>query len=328
MRPKVRSNLRRAAVGILLLAGAMTIGVIALQPAPPPPLVGMVRATESKIAPEVSGHIAALPVKAGQQVTAGTIVAELSNPELDAAVGEAEAAVLEAQAARDRVYAGIRQEEVDITAREIEKANADLTLAQQQYRRISELAAAGHAAQQQLDTARAAVAVTTARLKSAQLRHAEAQSGPTEEERAKADAAVAAAQASLAVVQRRQEKLRIKAPVTGIVEVVVAELGEVMVPGRTILTIADSAKPWFNFNIREDQLHGLGIGSQLTLIDGQDNHQLTARISEMRRLGDFATWRAARAVGDHDLNTFFIRADTVTDGENLEPGVTVWVVEH
>ena len=35
------------------------------------------------------------------------------------------------------------------------------------------------------------------------------------------------------------------------------------------------------------------------------------KISEMRRLGDFATWRAARAVGDHDLNTFSVRADPV-----------------
>jgi HlyD family secretion protein len=311
--------------GLFLVAVAGIIGVVALRPTPPRPIIGMVRATEIKIAPEVSGHIAALPVKAGDRVSAGTVVAELSNPELTAAVGEAEAAVLEAQAVRDRVYAGIRQEEVDIAARDIEKATADLTLAQQQFRRVSELAATAHASQQQLDNARAAVAVTNARLKSAQLRHAEAQSGPTQEERAAADAGVAAAEAALVVVQRRQEKLQIKAPVSGLVEVVVAELGEATVPCRTILTIAESEKPWFNFNIREDQLHGLGIGSQMTLIDGEDNKHLTAHITEMRRLGDFATWRAARAVGDHDLNTFFIRADATGGGNSLEPGVTVWI---
>ena len=279
----------RLIAGLFLLAGAGIIGAVALRPVPPRPIIGMVRATEIKIAPEVSGHIADLPVKAGEHVAAGTVIAVLSNPELDAAVGEAEAAVLEAKAARDRVYAGIRQEEVDIAAHEIQKANADVTLAQQQYRRVSELAATAHASQQQLDNARAAVAVTVSRLKSAELSHAEAQSGPTQEERSKADAAVAAAQASLAVVQRRQEKLQIKAPADGVVEVVVAELGEATVPGRTILTITDAGKPWFNFNIREDQLHGLGIGSQMTLIEGKDNRQLTAHISEMRRLGDFAT---------------------------------------
>ena len=47
----------------------------------------------------------------------------------------------------------------------------------------------------------------------------------------------------------------------------------------------------------------------------------------MRRLGDFATWRAARAVGDHDLNTFAVRADHRVDAVagKLEPGVTVWI---
>ena len=53
--------------------------------------------------------------------------------------------------------------------------------------------------------------------------------------------------------------------------------------------------------------------------------QVSAKISEMRRLGDFATWRAARAVGDHDLNTFSVRADPVEPVAGLEPGVTVWI---
>ena len=45
----------------------------------------------------------------------------------------------------------------------------------------------------------------------------------------------------------------------------------------------------------------------------------------MRRLGDFATWRAARAVGDHDLNTFAVRADPLDHVDGLEPGMTVWI---
>jgi HlyD family secretion protein len=45
----------------------------------------------------------------------------------------------------------------------------------------------------------------------------------------------------------------------------------------------------------------------------------------MRRLGDFATWRAARAVGDYDLNTFAVRADPLDHVDGLEPGMTVWL---
>ena len=321
----------RIGAGILVLAVAGAIAYMALRPVPPQPVVGMVRATEVKITPEVSGRIAALQVKRGDRVEAGTIVVALANPELNAAVGEAEAALLEAKAARDRVYAGARHEEVGIAAQNIDKARADLALAQKQLARIAKLAADGYASKQQLDNATADVASTTARLKAARSTHAEVETGPTVEERAVADAQVAVAQASLTVLERRQDKLAIRAPTTGVVETVVGELGEATVPGRTLLTLTANESPWFSFNIREDQLHGLGIGSRLTLIEGEDGRRIAARVSEIRRLGDFATWRAARAVGAYDLNTFAIRADASDapdSAANLEPGLTVWIADR
>jgi HlyD family secretion protein len=316
---------RRLGVGAVLAALAAGVAVLALRPTIPPRIIGMVRTTEIKIEPEVSGRIAALPFKAGDRVSAGAVVAELSNPELVAAVAEARAAVAVAQATRERVYAGVRQEEVNIAARETDKANADLTLAKQQFARISDLASHGHAPQQDLDNAKAAVSTAAANLRVMQSRYAEAQRGPTAEDRALADATLAAAVASLAVLERRFEKLQLKSPVDGVVEVVVAEPGEATVPGRTVLTIADTGEPWFDFNIREDELRGLGIGTPLVLVEGVGGKHVSAKISEMRRLGDFATWRAARAVGDHDLNTFLVRADPVDTVEGLEPGVTVWI---
>jgi HlyD family secretion protein len=317
--------IRRLGIGAGLVALAAGVAVLALRPTVPPRIIGMVRTTEIKIEPEVSGRIAALPFKAGDRVSAGAVAAQLSNPELAAAVAEARAAVAVAQAARDRVYAGVRQEEVNIAAREMDKANADLTLAKQQFTRISELASHGHATQQDLDNAKAAVSTAAATLRVTQARHAEAQRGPTAEDRGFADATLAAAVASLAVLERRFDKLELKSPVDGVVEVVVAEPGEATVPGRTVLTIADTGEPWFDFNIREDELKGIGIGTPLVLIEGVGGKQVSAKVSEMRRLGDFATWRAARAVGDHDLNTFSIRADPVGAVEGLEPGVTVWI---
>ena len=50
-----------------------------------------------------------------------------------------------------------------------------------------------------------------------------------------------------------------------------------------------------------------------------------ARVTELRPLGEFAVWRAARAVGDHDLNGFLVRADPIAETEGLEPGMTVWL---
>jgi HlyD family secretion protein len=51
---------------------------------------------------------------------------------------------------------------------------------------------------------------------------------------------------------------------------------------------------------------------------------IEARVTEIVPRREFATWRAARVVGDHDLNTFLIRIDPAPDASNgLEPGMTV-----
>ena len=60
--------------------------------------------------------------------------------------------------------------------------------------------------------------------------------------------------------------------------------------------------------MREDRLRGLTVGGTATLT-AADGRQIGARVVEMRPLGEFATWRAARAVGDHDLNSFRLRLD-------------------
>jgi len=309
----------------LILAGALAgIATLALGPASPPPILGMVRTTEIDIEPEVSGRVAALPLQAGDAVKAGAVVALLSNPELAAAVAEAKAAVVEAEAARDRVYAGVRQEEVNMASAEVDKAAANLLLARQELTRTASLAGQGNATLQDLDNARAAETAAEANLRVTQSQFAQAKRGPTAEDRALADANVTAAEAALTVLQRRMDKLTLRSPVDGVIEVVVAELGEAEIPGRTALTISANRQLWFDFNIREDQLAGLDIGAPLTLSQAGGN-RIGARVTEMRRLGDFATWRAARAVGDHDLNTFTVRADPVGKIDGLEPGMTVWI---
>jgi HlyD family secretion protein len=86
----------------------------------------------------------------------------------------------------------------------------------------------------------------------------------------------------------------------------------------------EATERYLTFNLREDRLGVAGIGATLELAVAGSGRKLAARVTEERRLGDFATWRAARAVGDHDLNTFLVRADPVSGTAGLEPGITVF----
>ena len=56
-------------------------------------LIGVVRTTEIRIAPEVGGQLVTIKVQKGDHVQAGDVVAELSAIELSAAVVQARAAL-------------------------------------------------------------------------------------------------------------------------------------------------------------------------------------------------------------------------------------------
>src|SRR5262245_55885123 len=99
----------RAAVGIalgLILVAVGVGGYVLWRRADVSPIVGIVRATEVRVAPEVGGQLAAIKVQKGARVRAGDVVAELSAVELTAAVAQARAALAAAAAERDHVYAG------------------------------------------------------------------------------------------------------------------------------------------------------------------------------------------------------------------------------
>jgi multidrug resistance efflux pump len=118
-----------------------------------PPIVGVVRTTEIRVAPEVGGQLVTIKVEPGARVRVGDVVAELSAVELTASVGQARAQLAAAKASRDNVYAGVRAEQVASLAAEIAKAKARLDYTQAQLTRVSTLASNDFAAQQALDQA-------------------------------------------------------------------------------------------------------------------------------------------------------------------------------
>jgi multidrug resistance efflux pump len=292
---------------------------------PSPPIAGMVRQTEIRIAPEITGRLASIEVRAGQPVRKGELLAVLGNPELAASLGEAEAAARSAVAERARVYAGLRAEEVSILVQAVDTAQANLLFAEQEQARAAALAARDFASRQKLDESNTSLAKARAdhALKSAQL--AAARAGPTAEERALADARVALAEATVADLKAKLDKTRLVAPVDGTVGTLVAEPGEILPVGKPVLTLDVGNERWFAFTLREDALGRITVGSELTLTTG-GGKPITARVTELRPLGEFATWRAARAVGDHDLNSFRMRLDPIgAKDDGLQPGMTVWL---
>jgi HlyD family secretion protein len=313
-----------AAVLVVLLAGAAIGGYLLSRPQEAPPVLGMVRATEIRVAPEVAGQLASIKVAKGDRVHAGDVVAELSAFELTASVGQARAALDAAIASRDHVYAGVRAEQVAELAAEVAKAKSRLTYAQAQLVRARTLALHDNGTQQALDQATNVVASAQADVGEAEANHAAAVVGPTREEKAIADAQVSAASAALAVLERHLNKTVLRAPADGVVSVIVGEIGENVHAGQPVLVIAAAGQEWLSFNMREDLLDGLMVGATVQVARDNARETTPAVVTELRPLGDFATWQAERAVGDHDRNTLRLRLDP-QQATGLEPGMTIWL---
>jgi len=311
------------AIPIALVAGALVYS--ARRSGSPAPIVGVVRATEVRVEPEVNGQLVSIAVEKGAHVRAGDVLARLSAVELTAQADQARAALASATATRNNVYAGVRREQVDSLKAAIAKASARLDYVQAQLTRTSTLARQSFESQQSLDQAENDAASARADVAEAQANYDAAAAGPTREERAIADAQVQAAAAAVTVLERRLDKMVLRAPADGVVSVIAAEVGENVRPGQPILMVEAAGKQWLSFNAREDHLSGLTIGKQVSVMRNRADGATNAVITELRPLGIFATWQAERVIGDHDRNTLRLRLDPLGEAANLEPGMTVWV---
>jgi HlyD family secretion protein len=288
-------------------------------------IVGVVRATEVRVEPEVNGQLVCIAVGKGAHVRAGDILARLSAVELTAQADQARAALASATANRNNVYAGVRREQTDSLKAAIAKAGARLDYVQAQLTRTSTLARQNFESQQSLDQAENDVASARADVAVAQANYDAAVAGPTREERAIADAQVQAAAAAVTVLEHRLDKMVLRAPADGVVSVIAAEVGENVRAGQPILMLEAAGKQWLSFNVREDHLNRLSMGETTSVMRNSTDGTTKAVITELRPLGTFATWQAERVIGDHDRNTLRLRLDVEGDPANFEPGMTVWI---
>jgi HlyD family secretion protein len=319
--------MRKASVAAIVVIALVAAALIYFErrSAAATAIVGVVRSTEVRVEPEVTGQLTSIAVAKGAHVHAGDVLARLSAAELTAQVDQARAALASTTANRNNVYAGVRSEQVDSLKAGIAKASARLDFTQAQLTRTSTLARQSFESQQALDQAENDAASARADVAEAQANYDAAVAGPTREERAIADAQVQAAAAAVTVLERRLEKMTLRAPANGVVSVIAAELGENVRPGQPILMVEADGRQWLSFNVREDHLNGLAMGNTVSVIRNGADGMIKSVITELRPLGIFATWQAERVIGDHDRNTLRLRLDPQRAPADLEPGMTVWI---
>ena len=77
------------------------------------------------------------------------------------------------------------------------------------------------------------------------------------------------------------------------------------------------------FNMREDQLHGITVGSDISAFVPSFNKEIRMRVYYLKDQGTYAVWKATKANGGYDLKTFEVKARPIDRPDGLRPGMSL-----
>ena len=113
------------------------------------------------------------------------------------------------------------------------------------------------------------------------------------------------------------------AQMDGEVSEVYPKVGELVGTGTPIMTISMMDEQWATFNIREDQLNGMAVGSEITVSIPALDKEVKMKVYYMKDKGSFAVWKATKANGEYDQKTFEVRARPLKKLDGVRPGMSV-----
>ncbi len=313
-------------IGLLVLLGLVGGLTWYLQEPEIKFIQGEVAATQVNLAVKIAGRVSEVLVREGQYVKKGEVLLRLDSPEINAKLRQASSAEEAASAQRDKAYAGARRQEVTAAMNLWIQAQEAAELAEKTYRRINNLYADGIVPGQRKDEAEAKWKAASAAAEAARSQYDMALEGARVEDRDTATALVNQARGAVSEVRSYLGETQLDSPLGGEVIHVLANPGEVVSAGYPVVSILDLNDIWVTFNLREDRLAGLRMGSVFPVsVPALGNSKFNVEISYIAALGDFATWRATSASGEFDLKTFEVRARPLRTIEGLRPGMSVVV---
>ena len=328
-RPPMVGRLRRPAPAVLIVAVlfVVMIGLSLWYLTRREPLViqGEVQSRTFDMAARVDGRIGQIVVARSQDVSQGAPLIRIDNPELIAKEKQSEAALRVAEAELARVRAGFRAETIAVRQAEVERAEADLTLAQKTFERTRQLVATHDSPQSQFDKDRAALTLAERSLDQARFAYKEAVAGFTREDLGVALAKVETAKADVDTLRALVDQMVVMAPADSQVFRIPVEDGEFVLPGVPLISLIDPKDMWVQFDLREDLLRDLRQGSKFDVrVPALGGRVVELEVRVIAAKGEYTGWRATRASGDFDLRTFEIRAYPTQPVAGLRPGMSVY----
>ena len=306
-----------AVVVIVALIGFLALG------RDPEVIQGEMEVEEYRVSSKVPGRILELRVKEGDMVKAGDTLAILEAPDVKAKMMQAQNAADAAAALEQMAKNGARKEMIQSAFQLLQQAKAGFEVAEKSYNRIKRLYDDGVVSAQKYDETEAMYKSAQAQVKAAQSQYDMAVSGARLEERQAASATAGQARGAVQEVTSYINETVQIAQMAGEVSDVYPKVGELVGTGSPIMTISVMDDTWATFNICEDQLKGLAVGTEITVNVPALDKDMKMKVYHMKDKGSFAAWKATKASGQYDQKTFEVKARPAEKLEGVRPGMSV-----
>ena len=322
---KQHDNILLAIVGFVAVVIIVAlIGFFALG-RDPEVIQGQVEVAEYRVSSKVPGRILELRVKEGDYVKVGDTLAIIDAPEVRAKMEQARSAEDAASALELKALNGARKEQIQGAFQVLQQAKAGLEIAEKSYKRIQKLFDEGVMSAQKRDEVYAQYKAMEAQCKAAQSQYDMAVNGARREDKMAAQAQVNRAKGAVSEVNAYISETVQVAQMEGEVSTIYPKVGELVGTGSPIMTISLMDNIWGTFNVREDQLDGMNVGTEFTAFVPAFNKDIKMKVYYMKDQGSYAVWKATKANGQYDLKTFEVKARPVEKLEGLRPGMSLVV---
>lgn len=311
-----------AACTTLVVAVVAVIGAMSIKQEPET-IQGQVEVSEYRVSSKVPGRILEIRVKEGDYVNVGDTLAILDAPEVRAKMTQAQSAENAAAAMDEMANNGARQEQVRGAFAVLQQAKAGLEIAQKSYNRVQRLYDEGVMTVQKRDEAFANYKALEAQVKAAQSQYDMARNGARSEEKKAAAAQVNRAKGAVAEVNSYIHETMQIAQMAGEVSDVYPKVGELVGTGSPIMSVSLMNDIWGTFNVREDQLDGMKVGSIVTAFVPAFKKEIRMKVYYIKDQGSYAVWKATKSNGQYDLKTFEVKARPMDKLEGLRPGMSL-----
>lgn len=236
------------------------------------------------------GQLLELPIKEGQQVEAGAVLARLDDriPSLEAQAIQARLLALEADRKRlhnkrqmmdQQTGSRISSRTSEMEASEAKRASlqAELALAEQDLERVERLFQRKVISRARLDEARAAVGRLRSDVAEAKAQIERARGAIAESQAERGELDMISQEVSMldhqttalrAELERKRVEVAehvIRAPMSGVIDRLFVEEGEYLREGQRVLMMHDPADLWVEANIKETELRLLKIGQPVEI---------------------------------------------------------------